>query len=93
MKHHAARHHQLMRPVYLHENKANAAIANALSILQGCVKPAPSWWQTQPNVELESQEEQHKTPACIYTQREERWKANGTNNSKASLRIRAYAHS
>jgi hypothetical protein len=42
MKHHAARHHQLMRPVYLHEDKAGAAIANALSILQGCVKPAPS---------------------------------------------------
>jgi hypothetical protein len=45
-KHHATRHHQLMRPVYLHEDKASAAIANALSILQGCVKPAPSRQQT-----------------------------------------------
>jgi hypothetical protein len=32
-KHHAAWHHQLMQPVYLHENKAIAAIANTLSIL------------------------------------------------------------
>jgi hypothetical protein len=82
-----------MRPAYLHENKASAAIANALFILQGCVKPAPGQQQTRPNAELESQQEQQETPASIYTQREERWKANGMNNGETSLRIRAYAHS
>jgi hypothetical protein len=45
-KHHAAAHHQRMRPIYLHTNQgqqvANAAIANALYILRGCVKPAPA---------------------------------------------------
>jgi hypothetical protein len=76
-----------MRPVYLHENKASAAIANALSILQGCVKPAPGRQQTQPNVELESQEAQRETQAGALTQREEQLDANGMNNSEASFRV------
>jgi hypothetical protein len=46
MKHHSAAHHQRMRPMYLHttqgQQAANAAIANALHILQGCVKPTPA---------------------------------------------------
>jgi siderophore synthetase component len=92
-KHHAARHHQLMQPVYLHDDKASAAIANALSILQGCAKPAPSRRQTRPNAELELLESQHKTQASTCSQREERLNANSMNNSETSLRIRAYAHS
>jgi hypothetical protein len=79
--------------VYLHENKARAAIANALSILQGCVKPAPGWQQTRPNAELESEEGQRKIQAGTLTQHEEQQNANGMSNGKASFRIRAYAHS
>jgi hypothetical protein len=58
-----------------------------------CVKPAPGRQQTRPNAELDSQQGQRETRASVLTHREERWKANGMNNSEASLRIRAYAHS
>jgi hypothetical protein len=44
-------------------------------------------------VELESQEGQRETQASVLTQHEEQRNANGMNNSKASLRIRAYDHS
>jgi hypothetical protein len=57
------------------------------------VKPAPGRRQTRPNAELESQEAQRETQADAIIQREERLDANGMNNSKASFRIRAYAHS
>jgi hypothetical protein len=42
-KHFSARHHQLMRPIYIHTEKHSTdtkAIDNALLVLQGCVKPA-----------------------------------------------------
>jgi hypothetical protein len=94
-KHHPARHHQLMRPIYLHVpgDKANSAIAHALSILQGCVKPAPGRRHARPNAELESQNTQRETRAGMLSQREERWRGNGMNNGEPSLRIRATAHS
>jgi hypothetical protein len=84
-----------MLPLYLHmvSNKPNAAIAHALSILQGCVKPAPSRQQARPNAELESQNRQCKMQACRDSQLKEQWDTNGMDNSKFSLRIRATAHS
>jgi hypothetical protein len=39
------------------------------------VKPAPGRQQTQPNVELESQEGQRKTQASRDSQHEEQWNA------------------
>jgi hypothetical protein len=43
-KHHSAAHHQQMRSLYLHstppEQTINSAIAQALHVLRGCVKPA-----------------------------------------------------
>jgi hypothetical protein len=42
-KHHSAAHHQQIRKLYLHEsatsNTVNSAIAQALHVLRGCVKP------------------------------------------------------
>jgi hypothetical protein len=45
-KHHPAKHHQLMRPEYLHvkarkEADVQEAIANALLVLQGCIETPP----------------------------------------------------
>jgi hypothetical protein len=43
-KHHSATHHQQIRSLYLHTtpmtNTINSAIAQALHVLRGCVKPA-----------------------------------------------------
>jgi hypothetical protein len=44
-KHHAASHHRAMRSHYV-APRAVTAIASALSVLQGCVKPAPQCVQS-----------------------------------------------
>jgi hypothetical protein len=40
-KHHAAPHHQLVRPLYLHTTPHDSTITSALHVLRGCAKPAP----------------------------------------------------
>jgi hypothetical protein len=80
-KHHAARHHQLMRPVYLHEKKASAAIAIALPILHGFSHPADG--EPNPMQSWSHRKDSAKRkPAHVHNKRHE-----------ASLRIRAFAHS
>jgi hypothetical protein len=59
-KHFSARHHQDMRQTYVHspQHVTNTqAIANALLVLQGCVKPAPGEAQAIPNDKVYSQDE------------------------------------
>jgi osmotically-inducible protein OsmY len=84
-----------MSLIYWHvaSNKANSAIAHTLSILQGCVRPAPGRQHASPNAELESQKVQRETQAGIHSQCEEQSMANSMDNSKLSLRIKATVHS
>jgi predicted transposase YdaD len=84
-KHHAAAHHQRMRPIYLHTNQdqqaANAAIANALLILRGCVKPATAPGRPEHVLGPTKQNEHTIAPASA------------SPSSIASARSQALAHS
>jgi hypothetical protein len=95
LKHHSAAHHQEMRPKYLYIEGAKgwnpaANLANALSILQGCVKPsAPAPAGTSCPWSL-LQNAQTITPAEPASEAGE---AKADRRSSANCRIRAHAHS
>jgi hypothetical protein len=59
-KHFPSRHHQAMRPIYVHSKEhitATEVIANALLILQGCVKPTLGKAQASTNGMVNSQDD------------------------------------
>jgi hypothetical protein len=93
-KHHSAKHHQQMRPIYLHtvseSNASNAAIARALHILRGCVKPAPvtSWKPALPHVH-EHQNVRSDMPATHHTMEPEEQSAASHWRQQANVEVRA----
>jgi hypothetical protein len=69
-KHFPARHHQAMHPIYVHSKDQVSpiqVIANALLVLQGCVKPALGKAQASPNAMVNSQDEHTSAQAINNT--------------------------
>jgi hypothetical protein len=69
-KHFPARHIQAMRPLYVHSKDHDTdlqVIANALLVLQRCVKPASGKAQANPNAMVNSQDEHTSAQAIINT--------------------------
>jgi hypothetical protein len=61
-------HHQAMRPIYVHSKDQDTdiqVIANALLVLQGCVKPASGKAQANTNAMVNSQDTHASTQANI----------------------------
>jgi hypothetical protein len=69
-KHFPARHHQAMCPIYVHSKDHGTdlqVIANALLVLQGCVKPASGKAQANPNAMVNSQDKHTSAQAINNT--------------------------
>jgi hypothetical protein len=69
-KHFPARHHQAMRPIYVHSKDHGTdlqVIANTLLVLQGRVKPALGEAQANPNAMVNSQDKHTSAQAIINT--------------------------
>jgi hypothetical protein len=91
-KHHPAKHHQLMRPKYLYvkankESECEAAIANALLVLQGCIETPTNAGQTRTLTESPASQNQHaQADASFVTNGEEK-----ANSQMANGRLRRHA--
>jgi hypothetical protein len=89
-KHFPTRHHQAMRPIYVHSKDHGTdlqVIANALLILQRCVKPASGKAQANPNAMVNSQDKHTSTQANNNTNNNTNVKSNNVQTVTMTTRL------
>jgi hypothetical protein len=96
-KHHPAKHHQLMRPQYLHvtnkeEKDVKTAFASALLVLQGCVETCINVGQTRIHMEYTQVQNQHAQAERTFAQTAIQIQT-GNQTANLSSIVRADAHS